>query len=794
MKIKVFISLVFYFSLTIVNAQLPSLTHNQLPDQWNSEWITHPDIDKTAYGLIHFRNDFTLKEKPDQFIVHVSGDNRYRLYVNEREVCYGPQLADVRHWRYETIDITPFLLKGENTVAAEVMNWGVERSYGILSFKTGFLLQGNSEKEQFLNTDYNSKWKVLKNDGIYEKPVLWRGGGEIVGGFYASNPTDSIVASKYPWKWQTTNLNTIAWKEPEVIFAEAKTNAGSGHGWILEPRTTAIQTNKKEPFTAIVRSNLEGLEKDFIFGSKTLEVPANSKVKILIDQGYVTLGYPKLQLSKGKNARIKVKYSEALYDAKNKKGNRNELDGKVIKGISDVYVMDGGDARIFQPIWFRTFRFVQLEIETRDEPLRIDNFYNIYSAADFPVKASFKTDNPIYDKVWDICWHTMKLCAQDNLMSDAYYEQMQYVGDLRPHLKGWTALTGELSYFTSAMEQFNNSRLPDGNITSCYPLKATFVHPTYSLMWIDMLYDLMMLEGKKESIEKYLGEIQEVFDYYESIINENGLVGKSNYLMFIDWYLPKGGNSPFNKDGNSAILTLNYAYSLQKAADILDWLGYQDGAFNYRSQSQKYAKTVKKLCFDETRGIYTDDPTRHYYDQRASILAVLCEAHSEEESKDLMLKTLNPLTEFDSKANLFYYFYLFEAMEKTGVGDFTKQLEPWKAILDMGMSGTPEKRIEQNPRSEIHPWTAHPVHYYFSLVAGITPDQPGFANVNITPNLGELKKISCVYPTVRGEIALDYTLNADGNITGTITLPDEMTGNFNWKGETIALKSGVNSL
>lgn len=31
--------------------------------------------------------------------VEVMADNRYRLYVNGEEVCYGPQLADPRHWR-----------------------------------------------------------------------------------------------------------------------------------------------------------------------------------------------------------------------------------------------------------------------------------------------------------------------------------------------------------------------------------------------------------------------------------------------------------------------------------------------------------------------------------------------------------------------------------------------------------------------------------------------------------------------------------------------------------------------
>jgi hypothetical protein len=371
---------------------------------------------------------------------------------------------------------------------------------------------------------------------------------------------------------------------------------------------------------------------------------------------------------------------------------------------------------------------------------------------------------------------------------------MQYVGDLRPHLKAWTALTGDLSYFRSAVEQFNNSRLPDGNVTSCYPLKATFVHPTYSLIWIDMLHDLMMLEGDRLFIGQFTGEIQEVFDYYESLINEHGLVGKSDYHMFVDWYLPDGGNSPVNMEGNSAILTLNYAYTLKNAADILRWLGYSNKASYYNNQSRKYAEIVRRLCFDPIRGIYADDPGKTFYDQRASILAVLNSAHDESEKKALMKKILDPEIVYDSKANLFYYFYLFEAMAQTQIGDFSEQLLPWKEIADKGMTATPEKRIEQNPRSEVHPWTAHPVHYYFNVVAGIRPASPGFDQVSIMPNPGVLPHIDGGYPTTKGEIQFDLDFEVKRAVRGSITLPTDMNGVFYWNGKRLLLVPGRNEI
>jgi hypothetical protein len=774
-----------------LQAQYPNHELPQYPDEWNARWVTHPDINETAYNLIHFRKTVELDRRPEQFIIHISGDNRYRLYVNGEQVVYGPQLSDIRHWRYETVDLSPYLKQGENVIAAEVMNWGEDRSYGIMSFRTGFMVQGHTDREAVVNTGGERRWKVYQNPAMHEKTVNWIYGDQIVGGFYAANPTDSVIAADYPWGWENRDYDDSNWKTPESMFYQAQIG-GAGHGWLLQPRTTPIQVNEKEMFKKIARTDVEGMSENHSFGDEVLTIPANSLRTILVDQGYVTTGYPKLTMSGGKQAKIQVKYAEALYDENNQKGHRDSLQNKVIKGISDVYVMDGGKDRTFQPIWFRTFRFVQLKIQTEDEPLQIENFYNVYSSSPIEQKAEFKTDDPIYDKVWGICSHGLDLAAQDNLLSDLYYEQMQYVGDLRPHLKAWTALTGDFTYFRSALEQFNYSRLPDGNVRGCYPLDGTFVYPTYSLVWIDMLHDYMMQTGDREFLNQYTGEIQEVFDYYESLINQNGLVGNSEYPMFIDWYLPKGGNSPVNKDGNSAILTLNYVYTLQNAAEIMAWLGYREKASYFRSQSRKYAEIVRKQCFDSERGIYADDPEQTFYDQRASILAVLAGAHTEQEKEALMKNILDPNTKFDSKANLFYYFYLFEAMAVTDVGNFTDQLEPWEKIVEMGMTATPEKRIEQHPRSEVHPWSAHPVHYFFSVVAGIEPASPGFNTVRISPQPGELNSIVATYPTIHGKIEVNLSFNED--VRGGITLPEGISGEFIWQDETIKIDDGENEI
>ena len=93
---------------------------------WDASWISVPDIGKQDYGVYYFRKDITLLAQPQKFVVHVSGDNRYKLYANEQLVSIGPARSDMTHWNYDTIDLAPYLQTGKNVVAAVVWNEGDE--------------------------------------------------------------------------------------------------------------------------------------------------------------------------------------------------------------------------------------------------------------------------------------------------------------------------------------------------------------------------------------------------------------------------------------------------------------------------------------------------------------------------------------------------------------------------------------------------------------------------------------------------------------------------------------------
>ena len=77
---------------------------------------------KEFYGSV-----LGLEQVPKPCVVHVSADNRYRLFVNGKSVSWGPARGDLNHWRFETVDLAPFLKEGGTPA-----EYGAGLNYAVL--------------------------------------------------------------------------------------------------------------------------------------------------------------------------------------------------------------------------------------------------------------------------------------------------------------------------------------------------------------------------------------------------------------------------------------------------------------------------------------------------------------------------------------------------------------------------------------------------------------------------------------------------------------------------------------
>ncbi len=116
---------------------------------------------------------------------------------------------------------------------------------------------------------------------------------------------------------------------------------------------------------------------------------------------------------------------------------------------------------------------------------------------------------------------------------------------------------------------------------------------------------------------------------------------------------------------------------------------------------------------------------------------------------------------------------------------------PWRKLLPLHFSTWPEQ--PGDTRSDSHAWTAHPIYDLLTLVAGIEPASPGFKTVRIAPHLGDLPSLSASYPHPEGMIEVRYERQG-GGLTGTVTLPGQLSGEFVFNGKTQALHPGMNQI
>src|SRR5688572_725175 len=226
-KISLTLLVIFINVEAVLSQQVNSALLNK---HWTAHWIAVPDATAKGYGVYYFRKQFSLGTKPENFIVHVSGDNRYALMVNEKLVSLGPARNDLNHWNFETVNLAPLLVQGDNLIAAVVWNEGEHRPEGQISNRTGFLLQGNTSNEEIVNT--NDRWKCLRSTAYTALA-----GGVGYNTYYVSGPGELIDMHAMPDGWMKNDFNDNDWPNAVRVGWRTATPKGTVDiaDWMLVP-------------------------------------------------------------------------------------------------------------------------------------------------------------------------------------------------------------------------------------------------------------------------------------------------------------------------------------------------------------------------------------------------------------------------------------------------------------------------------------------------------------------------------------------------------------------------------
>ncbi|MBR5068278.1 MAG: alpha-L-rhamnosidase N-terminal domain-containing protein, partial [Bacteroidales bacterium] len=569
---------------------------NMLKEQWNAAWIEVPDSDRDAYGVYYFRKDIDLTAKPEEFRIHVSADQRYKLFVNGRLASLGPARNDAKHWNYETIDIAPYLKAGRNVVAAQVWNEGPYKPVPNATIQTGFILMGEGAAT-VLDTD--GSWKCIQDPGY--TPLRQR-----VPGYYALGAGEQIDMNLSIADWQNPDNTLSDWKAAHPYALGAPHDDASGTGVYMGHPLVASTLPQVERFekriSAVRRDGGLKLPKDWPTQQAKVVIPAGTTVDILLDQQELTNGYFNLRFSKGRASTITIQYAEALYEApvsddprrEPAKGNRNQTEGKVMIGRHDVLISSGRDGQQFTSLDWRTFRYVNLHVETKDEALHIDDVSSTFVGFPFEQKASLDTDNQELRTMLEIGWRTARLCAIETYTDCPYYEQLQYLGDTRIQALVSLYNAGDDRLVRNYLHQADMSRNAEGITMGRAPSELPQYITPYALHYIYALHDYLMYGNDPDFVYDLVPGAEQILHYFGRYTLDDGRVSGLPGWNFTDWCYNPGWSMGVPQpaaDGATSILDLQLLLAYQMLGDIETHMGNDFMAKRYAAAAEKLAQS-----------------------------------------------------------------------------------------------------------------------------------------------------------------------------------------------------------
>ncbi|MBP3913847.1 MAG: family 78 glycoside hydrolase catalytic domain, partial [Lachnospiraceae bacterium] len=643
-------------------------------------WYTTTDFisaDASVPRLVYFFGTVRYSGN-GPFPARISADGRYKLYVNDAFVQAGPLKGDDQVHYYDETDLTGYLHAGENTVTVILLNYPADRHYGNHSiFRSGtprmyFRLPEDAQEIRWRTFTDRSVSIVPEEEGFAPLCIHETHSAK------SEDPADSRQLLTSP------AIPVPAGELPRHLLPEN-----------LLPRDIPFAVKIPHEFSLPFR-----------------EIPAGTEKTFVLDAGEEMCAYLSLAMSGGKGAQVELLYAEC-YTGDGCRTHRTDSVNGHLKGYTDRYEVNGAENERFEPFWFRTFRFIRVSVRTAEEPLKLGPFS--YTETGYPLSVRTQlpeTSDRSLTSVWDISLRTLRRCMHDTYMDCPFYEQLCYTMDTRSEILYTYAVSGDDRLARRAILDFARAGHPSGLLNCSYPNVNENIIPGFSLYYILMVHDHMMYFGDRELIRKVLPTIERILSYFEENVQADGLVGKVGGIngkgpqwSFIDWSAPwmeTTGMPSAGLFGPLTIESLLLIMALQAASELMEYVGDTDRSRTYRVKADEIRKSVRRECMNAD-GMITDGPGRPELSQHCQVFGILSGVLSAEEGKRNLLKAdADPEA---AKCSVAMMFYLFRALEKTGLYDQTDRYwNLWRKMVEDGCTTSIEG--ENYARSECHAWGA----------------------------------------------------------------------------------------
>ncbi len=770
-------------------------------------WINQDAAIENQY--VCFRKQFNLESVSPAAFCDISVDSEYVLAINGEKVSHG-QFSDFPDRKtFTRVNVASFLKEGKNTLCVLVHYRG-RGFFGYIPGTSGLLLALQSGA---FCCRSDRTWKVWRHEGFKNGPI------STVSGALGFN---FIYDANQEIDWMNPDLDDSSWNNAVVMGFSNRPDVVERPipGLKVQPEAPVklfaqgdfIRTKNEGSIAQIMADDamITGYEKDlFSYDSFTPEDTYTVLAKragdfirrpdedwleirppsgnesgrfLILDLEAETVGYLTFKVIAPAGTVMDIAHGEHLDDGRVrvKIGHCDFADRYVCKeGLNEF------------TYYFRRLgcRYLQVNFSSMPGPVKI-NYIGLKPAV-FPVddRGDFQTHDILANRIYAVGKRTLLLCMHDHFEDCPWREQALYAFDARNQaLYGYYAF-GNYSFAQTSFDLLGRGIRPDGFLEMCAPARIpNVVIPSFSLLWISAVADLMLYCGQSTLFDRYAGQIE--FMLEKAMTKKDDATGlycvplEKYFWHFYEWIDGLAGKDLTLPEDRrlDAPYNLFLLEVLRRYLEMLNFTGNARRAEEIGIIRRALAENVVRSFWDGDKGAlatYLLDGRKTHYATQVQAVALNENILNAEQEKAILdhikNQTLLPTT---LSSVLYVVTALMPRSAETRAAAAGIISENWDRMIFSGATSFWETQAGaidfHRAGSLCHGWSALPVYYYQAWVLGVRPTSPGFKTFVINPYADRFHTASGKIPTPSGVIDIQWT-RRDNRLSVTASGPKDLT-------------------
>ncbi len=822
-------------NMTLLAQTTPNFYTAKTLDLSPAQWIWHPAQRTLPNTIFQFRKQIQIDKKIVSAKGWILGDSRYKLYLNGERIQFGPAPSDPRWAEADPLDFSAKLKEGVNTIGVEVLYYGFgDGTWAIgkpgLIFKLDIDFEDRSKDLVISDEYWLSKLATAWKPGQYKR-------------WYLRSFQEEFDAKLYREDWNKDIFEAYGWFKAALIAGsrgDKPVISSFARDYLYDSQGAADGSDLRG---RSIPTMME--EKIFV---KKLSEQAWLKWKISADE-YFQLGTPddkSYQVFKENIANFQdnqwvmaMKYDQAavltfefeeefvgfpffsievenddvivelmIHEA-HEIGGKHTLLNTHFNSWSKFSCKKG--INHFETFDYESGRWLQLHIRGGGV-FKVSNIGMRSRKYAFDPPQYFVSDSR-YQKVLQAAERTFYNSAQETIVDGMARERQQYSGDLGHMVHAVSRMGGGDALNARFCNTWSQGITKEGYFLDCWPAYdrlARLMERQIGLTeWGPIIdhgigfnfdcWHFYQYTADRESLKEVFPRLKRFFDYLQKLKGTDGLLPVENLGVPYVWI----DHDSYKKQRHKqCAFNLYAAAAMEHAfAPLCRIFGENGLAEMAIFESQNLLKNTKAKYWSNTEEVFINnlpwikEEGESRLCDRTLATAIIHNQVTENQQIKFVQLLSNPPANMGLSypANTIWRHWALAKGKRIDVvlAEFKTR---WFNMPSVQLNNTLAEIWHHMPDNWSE-WSHAPLSPMFILymeIAGIKPAKPGYEEVLIEPQLGDLQRVSLTNYTIKGAIKVNFEQTEKG-LKAEIELPLSMKGVFKWKNITKELIGGKQS-